>query len=190
MGTDGDGRARLIGVIGVAVLCCAAKHVAETRCLVGRSRLSRHGVFEPLHPHLIDAHRGSADPVLVAGHADPPVGAIAEDMGDVSVVVHLCHGGISGDPRRAGAHRPRDFDRADNILVRLTWGIAGRLCGNSRAAVTPGRAGLRESAGANGGHRRSEKSDASHRDPPRDGLLGCLRSTFLFHFGNAASVGA
>ena len=95
MGPDRDGGARPIRDAGVAMLRGTAKHVAKTRRRIGWPRLSRHRVFEPLHPHLVDAHWGSTDPVLVTRHAHPSVRAIAKHMGDVSVMVHLHHGGIS-----------------------------------------------------------------------------------------------
>src|SRR3984957_8068133 len=136
MRTDRDGGTGPIRDVCVAVLCCATEHVAETWCLIGWPGLSCHRVFEPLHPQLIDAHWGGADPVLVARHADPSVRAFAKDTGDVSMMVHLCHGGISGNLRRARAHRPRDFYRADDILVRLARGITGRFCGDGRVAIT------------------------------------------------------
>jgi hypothetical protein len=91
------GGARPILGVRVAVLCCVTKHVAETGCPIGWPRLPCHRVSEPLHPQLIDTHWGSANLVLIAGYANPSVRAFTKDAGDVSLMVHLCHRGISGD---------------------------------------------------------------------------------------------
>jgi len=98
VGTDGYGGTGPIRDVRVAVLRCATKHVAETWCVIGRPRLPCHRILEPLHPQLVDAHWGSADPVLVARHTDPSVRAFAKHTGNVSVMVHFCHRGIPSNP--------------------------------------------------------------------------------------------
>ena len=56
-------------------------------------------------------------------------------------------------------------------------------------AIAAVRASLRESAGANGRHRSSEKGDASNSHPAREGCLVVRCNTSSFRFSPASSVG-
>src|ERR1700683_1067280 len=72
---DGDGGTGLVERIGEAVLGGAVEHVDQPRRGVGWRRLPGHQVLDPHHAHRIRAHVRRADDVLVAGDADPLVGA-------------------------------------------------------------------------------------------------------------------
>src|ERR1700733_8104617 len=64
------------------VLCCvrAAEDVAKLWRRVGRLWLALKQILEPLHAQGVDAHGRIADDIFVAGHADPLVRALPQDL--------------------------------------------------------------------------------------------------------------
>jgi hypothetical protein len=124
---------RLVVGVCVAVLRCAAQHVAKPRRCVGRLRLPFKQILEQLHAQGVETHGRIADDILVARHADPFVCALSQDLGHAALLIHLGDGCVLRNHGRPRAHGACDGDGADPLLV----GFRGTVRQSNGGIVAP-----------------------------------------------------
>ena len=153
------GGARSVMGLSVAVLRRATEHVAKPWRRVRRLGLAFKQILEPLHAQGVDTHRRIADDIFIAGHADPLVRALSQDLGHAALLIHLGDRRVLGNHGRPRSHGACNSDRADLLLAGFRSDAAvGQSDRGVAVASGAGVLGLGDIA--NRGHRRSEERRA------------------------------
>jgi hypothetical protein len=126
MWTDRNGRARLVGRIGYAVLCGARKHVDDARLSVGRLGFVSNHIRNPLSRRLVRTRCGTVENFWVASLAREAVAAFAQNR-SLALCISADDPGEVGNVTWTRSYRPSHLDicwlarsTADLICVDVT----------------------------------------------------------------------